>query len=362
MRRLVLASLFFVAATASAQPSVVDMSPLQGSTGGGDVVLIRVTNLPVCDPVACPVTVYFDNIPAVETSTGFDGLRAITPPHDSGNAVVTLRFFDKVIATLPWTFRFAGPGEVGAPDTFNFEPVVIPLAVGTIAPGAFGSRWKTELWVSNSADRDVAFFIGYPQCIDLCPRTFPSLAAHAAQLITLGIDGDPTNAGYLFYVQKGGAQNVHFSLRVRDVSRTGENAGTELPVFRIPGFTTNTATLLNVPVEQASRTTLRIYGNSALPVTLRVFSLPGDTLVASFDVPVAPADLRPYGETHGFPARSEYAQIGDLHEKIGDGNYRIEVTSDGSWVWALATVTNNTTQLVTAIASTPDQPYGVLRQ
>jgi len=68
MSKLILALLFLVAATASGEPSVIDISPLQGSTGGGDVVLVRATNLPMCDPVACQFNVYFDNIRAAETA------------------------------------------------------------------------------------------------------------------------------------------------------------------------------------------------------------------------------------------------------------------------------------------------------
>ena len=364
----VVLALLVSATTLLAQTSIDDVSRSQGSVGGGDVVLVHLVNPPYCDPAACQFTVSFGGVAAQRTEQiSADTLRVITPQHASGNVEVTLSVGPNIVAKYPAFFRFAGMGEIGAPDTYNFEIVVIPLAVGSDAPvpGAFGSMWTTELWVSNSGDADVELFNGYPACSDACRGTrFPVIAAHSSRLVPF--KADVTSAGYLFYVQKGGAQNVHFSLRVRDVSRSSDNAGTELPVFRLSAFgSIAPATLLNVPVEETSRTSLRIYGDGALPARLRVFRMADDALIVDEPVAVAPADLKPYGDTLGFPARSEYAQISDLRAafpQLAAGRYRIEVTSDAGWLRVLATVTNNSTQLITAIPSQPDERYGEIRQ
>ena len=367
-------ALLLFAATAAfgqATPTISDFSRTQGSVGGGDVVLIRADNLPYCDVAACPFVVSFGGVPARSTGQMSSNLlRVITPAHAPGNVEVTLSVGKTVVATSPYKFRFAGLLDIAAPDIFNYETLLIPIAVGSGTPveGAFGSRWTTDLWVSNSGDADVEFFNGYPTCPSSTPgclgARFPVITAHSSRMITF--PADVTSAGYLFYVQKGGAENIHVSLRVRDVSRSEENAGTELPLFRVSSSQpTPSATVLNLPVGDVSRTSLRVYTDSALPLRLRIFRMADDALVVDQDIQVVPADQKPYGETHGFPARSEYAQIGDLaatFSEIAADAYRVEVTSTGSWVWVLATVTNNRTQLVTAISSQPVQHYGVIRE
>ena len=344
----------FCATAVFAQVSIVNVSPAEGSTFGGDVLILHFLNPPFCDPAACQYSVTFGDVAVAPTDAiAFDMLRVVTPPHASGDVEVTLIVNGNVAAKYPIPFRFT------APDISNYETVLIPLAIGsdTPVPGAFGSRWTTELWVSNTGNNDVELFNGFPSVREV-------IAAHASR--TIALSPDATSAGYLFYVQKGGAENVHFSLRVRDVSRSTENSGTELPVFRHSGFETiPSATILNVPIDDTSRTSLRIYGDGIQPAHLRIVRLPDGAVIVDDSVPVAPADLLPFQENHGFPARSMYAQIGDLraaYSQLAAGRYRIEVGTTGSWIWALATTTNNTTQLVTAMSAQAVQPYGEIRQ
>ncbi len=358
MKTTVALALLLVAVAAFGQAtSIVDVYPLQGSTGGGDVVLIRLANPPYCDPGPCMFTVLFDRVPARSVSQGPDVLRVITPAHPIGDAEVSLNIGDFVVAKWVYKFRFAGPGAIDSPDPRNYEMVLVPLAVRSDqpVPGAFGSLWTSELWVMNSGDSDVEFFSGYPQCIDFPCGRFPVIPAHSSRLMTF--PDDARSAGYLLYVQKGGAENIDFSLRVRDVSRSSENAGTELPVPRIGFEVLQRTTILNVPVEAASRTSLRIYSN-ANAVHLRVYRMSDSELVTDEDVPMQRGTPQPVPDSHGFPARSLYAQIAP---ELGEGRYRIEVTTAGSWVFALVTVTNNQTQLVTAISSSRNGRYGIIR-
>jgi hypothetical protein len=49
-----------------------------------------------------------------------------------------------------------GQNGVQAP----YERVLIPLMIATPVPGAYGSQWKTELFIRNESDQGVAILPG----------------------------------------------------------------------------------------------------------------------------------------------------------------------------------------------------------
>jgi hypothetical protein len=349
--------------------TIVDVSHVRGSVNGGDVITVQIDDPPTCSITGCGISFLFGGIPAhatTELRTNGPGwlYRVITPAHGRGSVELTMTQFGREIARSPNRFSYMDLSDGQAFDSFNYETILIPLAVGTSEPldGAFGSKWTTEFWVSNSGDRPIEFFYGWPACASAdCGVTPPVVAPHATRLVDL--PADSTGAGYLFYAQKGGAENLLLSLRVRDESRQASSAGAEIPVLRLPSFSVRQdAMILNVPVESTSRTSLRVYGFGAARV--RLYRMTGDAIVAETTLNLPLAGNGP--SVAGWPARSGYALISDLAAAfpgIASGQYRIELTSmNNEWVWAFASVTNNTTQLVTAIGTVPTPPYGIVRE
>ena len=365
---LLLALLITIAATTAHAGSIRVLSHL-GSVGGGDLVLIRGDAdvqffSPVCDPApACAPRVLFGGVPARSVSA-FDEntVQVITPAHAKGTVDVTVTgLFGSV--TLPGAYTFDGFG--GKLARSNFEAVLIPILLGPAGqplPGLAGSSWISELWMRNRSAYPVELLTaGYPGCYEPCSpcctgtTPFPSLAAESLQRLDATIPGSVIPA-FLYYVQRGGADALSFSLRVRDVSRVAENLGTEIPIVHEEQFGSE-LDLLNVPLDPSSRTALRVYGmtGQASVVRFRIFSMPdgrplGDrSLVLDRGVNFADDLL------HDMPRQPSYGVIYDLgaaFPEILPGRYRINVSANSATVgqfWTFASATNNITQLFTTI-------------
>jgi hypothetical protein len=246
-------------------------------------------------------------------------------------------------------FTFSGWGGLIARE--NYEAVLIPISIApdTPIPGANGSRWITELWVRNAASHAVEFFYGLPDCVGNCTGNVPfpyiTPATSAAQ------PGGVTD-GTLAYVQRGSADTFTMSMRVRDVSRTGENAGTDIPLVREDDFSSTPIELLNVPIDSLSRTGLRVYDTDAkseTTATVRIMPMTGDTTpIVTTTMTLTPRDTA----QRGFLRLASYAFISDLRTafpQVPEGRYRIEVTPVKFTGWAFASSTNNDTQLVTTV-------------
>ena len=347
-------SLLSTAAFAGQFLEIDSIRPDVGSINGGDLVLIDIRyqlDNPICDPISCEqlVQVYFGDVPARSVVNDRGLLRAITPAHAKGTVPVTVTLLN--LTATRYTYRFVDIQDASKPD-WNYDRVLLPVAVSQAGgvQGAYGSIWKSELWVTNRGEHPVEVFVGDPVCIDpvFCAgKGYPLLAP--GQTKQLHVIPNTQNAAYLVYVQKGGADDVVFSLRVRDVSRTDDNHGTEVPVPREDELHADGATILNVPIDDRSRTALRIYnitgGIQPLDVPVKISTLDG-TVVASKTITLQPVEIP---RTTSFLTYAAYAMLGDLRlefPELPQGTYRIDLEGP---VWGLASVTNNRTQLVTAI-------------
>src|SRR3954451_2265822 len=140
-------------------------------------------------------------------------------------------------------FTFSGMGGLIARE--NYEAILIPIAVApdNPIPGANGSRWMTELWLRNAAPHAVEYFYGFPDCPTPCPgpnTPFPYVTPATAVSQPGGVAD-----GTLAYVQRGSADTFTLAMRVRDISRSNENAGTDIPLVRDEDFHTTAIELLN---------------------------------------------------------------------------------------------------------------------
>jgi len=281
--------------------------------------------------------------------------RAITP--SMPNTVAVDVFVEGVAGSYRPFIFYSITGGINAE---NYEPVLVPIPVTTNdrpTPGANGSLWRSDFWVHNRGANPVELFVGgKPRCTllcSLCCNNLPPPAVQASGTLGGGDFHTPLDSPQLFYIQRGGADDLTFSLRVRDVSRSGENAGTDIPVARERDTRVGSIELLDVPIEEGSRTSLRVYetlGHLVFPITLRIARMDGPVVVEK------EVRLESPQPDSGFPfvPVPAFLQIGDLRAELPQlqpGRYRIEVTSNTiDRLWMLATVTNNETQFVTAIA------------
>ena len=319
MKRL--AILLFFALPLFAQTPPYSIEPASGSVVGGDLVIIK-GNFPMTQTYE----IYFDaiRIRSIGFSDDGDVLVINTPPHLPGRSKVTLRV-NGVLVDPGLTFEFTG--YVGLP----FERVLLPVFTPPIA-GAFGSEFRTELDVVNTAAEPVSIYGLTTCCGGAVDPRIPFMLPRRIALPVLIANGAP---GRFALVPRDQVQHLTANLRAYDTSRSSENFGTEVPVARMTkDFTTEPFALLGVPLDARFRKTLRIYAEDPNVVTIRGLG--------------APRTVTLTGNTDMFtPA---YAEISDFPAGTGLTDVIIEPTRAGAGVWAFITVTNNETQHITTIA------------
>ncbi|MEO8379209.1 MAG: hypothetical protein ABI779_06055 [Acidobacteriota bacterium] len=226
-------------------------------------------------------------------------------------------------------------------------------------PGAFGSLWQARTWLRYSGDVD-ADIVPRPFCFGIqCPLGgvlepgWPSVPFQT-------LAGFPESA-ILVHVDSRYASRVTFESRIRDLSRSSESAGTEVPVIREDRIANAPVYLLNVPLDVWFRHTLRVY---ALPeiespeVEIRYFRQPDDSgSRLDLDITLLKAERLHLRTRRDFPTYQLYPSVGEVGnfqlapELAGQERIWIEVVpvTPGLRIWAFASVTNNETQEVTLV-------------
>ena len=226
------------------------------------------------------------------------------------------------IAAAVFVFVALFPRSVEAQD---FERILIPLAFRGEVPGAFGTRWTTIILMFNDDSHEVQFYENAPPAQPLRPRGFTFVQPVPS----------PTLAAWM-YVERGA--KVKFGALLRDASRADENAGSEIPVVRESELA-NRVILPFVPTRGPWRVALRIYAAEATTARVRMYRQ--DRLDPFVDEEVALSG--------GSPA---IFQVNDLlvrwPQLEATASVRIEIDAAAP-VWAMASLTNNVTQLVTVI-------------
>ena len=229
------------------------------------------------------------------------------------------------------------------------DPLLIPIA-GSF-PGAYGTRWTTDVWVFNDSDEPTNLFAEV--CMNL-GAFFPCgnraiVPAHGALALELGGQRDARSPQLYLNPPNDVAGRLHFSVRVHDLSRPDE-IGTQIPIVRRSDFRTGRVELMNVPVNDGFRGLLRIYDEMRFlraAVTVRAFAMQSGTLLAERKLEQSlPTDN---------PLRWTFI-VGDL---LSDAQVRahasirieIEEADPDASLWALLTLTDNATQRITVVTS-----------
>jgi hypothetical protein len=233
----------------------------------------------------------------------------------------------------------------------NFEWVMIPVA------GDYRSPWLVEHRLMVDETIEV-----YPRAIGGCNG--PCIANPFLPGLPIDPTWDVIPHSYglpasLIYTRKGDSEKVHVSTRVRHGSQRTDSWGTEVPTIRPHELKKGRLVLLDVPLDPAFRTTLRIYDPTArdwMGVRVRVFGRsdahPDVQILADIerafihsDRQITPALL---------PLHPGYIEIDRLTDPIQDGTGRrvwiiVESIDPELDFWAFASVTSNTTQHVTLV-------------
>ena len=346
-RRLVLLFSFFLSSSLFAEPPapvIESIEPVQGRVQGGDRVTITGRNFdggPCEDfhrcgpavaftlphPDGCCVSGVGKIISATDTQIVIE-----TPEHATGLTHVTVVAKSGAEATVPNAYRFGREG---------YRRILVPIAFSGEVPGANGSRWVSEL-------RGRVFYPGTVE-VSRTPAVVPQSLVQGPFTFT---DLPSSNRGMFLYVTEG-----HFltmNLRVRDVSRDAENFGTEVPLVTAEESTTAFAfDLLDIPVGPKYRQTLRVYnfeGRRGVQIGVRVLARGGteNLVFAHYVMP----EEEPIQEFPQFPGYLEI-NLADLLPANYAGNVDVSVSHPaGPRMWAMVSVTNNETQLVTMVTPT----------
>jgi hypothetical protein len=243
----------------------------------------------------------------------------------------------------------------------NYRKVLLPIDLHQRIPGDRGSLWDTRLWVLNDAGIPVEMRNWIRSCvIPECPPNgpVPPSVSFQTKHSAIGPDGIP---GAFLLIDERFVSLFAFRLNVFDTTRTAEADGTELPVVAENGFR-QSLNLLDVPARGANlRHTIRVYSlDGSLPgmIRIRVFrikpSLPTGTARVDEQLgeAVIPIQLPSQGTEDVFPG---YIQLDDLRTiapavlESDRLRVRIDSMTPDIRIWAFASVTSNTTSVVTTI-------------
>ncbi|HXH92209.1 MAG TPA: hypothetical protein VNN25_11560, partial [Thermoanaerobaculia bacterium] len=213
--------------------------------------------------------------------------------------------------------------------------ILFPLSFQ--GPGAFGSQWTTESFLSSSGS--AAYFRDPLPCAG-CSSTFTLGTSRLTN------DGNPW--GHVLYALRGTTGSLELASRIRDTSRQAITAGTEVPVVRERDFRA-LLRFMNIPVDPKYRVTLRLWALGDYPqYSVGVDAVPALQNGISL--------TRITGTSMWFGSMDVTSMI-----KLADGNpTNLLVTPwpNGGTnllpappIWGMLSITNNDTQQVTIVSS-----------
>lgn len=326
-----------------------EVYPSVAPIGGGTQVRIEINGgALLCAPSAAACqnveSLTFGGKPAQYQILNGNTILATAPPNGPGGAPIDLKV--ETLAPMEFTaFRYFDPAA--APDPIAFDRVLFPVYFS--GPGAFGSFWQTDAAIENVARGVVGAWHTLTLATDCnvaAPCTGPLPGGATAYLAT-----SSRERGLLYFPERRHESFLRYGLHVRDASRSTLDVGTEIPVVTTRK-TTYDLSLLDIPADARYRTTLRIYDVDGVErsVNVAVTLMGAPAPAQTFSVPLttgctsAACDAPAYATLNVDPIT--------VTSSVGM-RIRISAPMHDARLWAVATVTNNETQHVTAY--TPQQ-------
>ena len=152
------------------------------------------------------------------------------------------------------------------------------------------------------------------------------------------------------------ADDVEFSLRFADTARTALNGGTDMPVVRERDLRLDSLNLLNVPMTHDYRVLLRLYETAYRDSTFRIAFYAYDAtsgqqrVLHQEEIGITTPQDGPFRTESGY-LQYDITRLLDTDSTAWPETIHIEIRplKPGSRFWAMASVTNNATQLVTLV-------------
>lgn len=249
------------------------------------------------------------------------------------------------------------------------EKVLFPIVLPGTVPGANGSLWSTNLRILNNSESPVVVR-SYPSLQHCAIPTGCSLRPPQGVVTPLPpqksfiprVSGTPQNPGVVLELEPSSAARIRFSLRVQDLSRQSATWGTQIPVVRERDFTSSGVDLIDIPVAETFRTTLRIYEIDPSPAgaaRVQIFAIDdtagldhgqSDRLLG--DMVVALQSDPERGRYAPGYAQLNDEQFLDRSKLFPRERLRLHVAPVAPTlrVWAFVSATNNETQHVTIVS------------
>jgi hypothetical protein len=241
---------------------------------------------------------------------------------------------------------------VGAREAWRMR--LVPLSLRPVQ-GANGSLWKTEMTMLIRSGEPVEVEPdgcepGAPECQGTGQPPLGQ-AFDPAQIWPVLFHGE-----HFLYVRAADFDNVRMNTRVHDANRFTQTAGAEIPSPRDDEFTSETITLLNIPVEPQYRHTLRIYddaGRDGARVVIRIYADDEHEPRVTFAQVLRAKDTTTRVSTAQLPVYPALAQLtlGQLLATDGIESLRVEIQpiDPGVRIWSFVSITNNDTHHVTTV-------------
>lgn len=243
-----------------------------------------------------------------------------------------------------------------AAEVESWTRILLPL-IGPDVHGANGALWRTQVTALIASDTEIEIEPLACPSILICPNLAMPLRVpfdvYERQLAGF-LPGGP---GQFVYLHMSDEAKLHLNARVYDVSRTLETAGSEIRIVREKDFTSDTISLLGIPVASQYRHTLRVYDLDArdgTQVAIRIYAnaettprlsvtrtltVPQPAQTTIQDLPVQPGTIQ--------------LEIGQLLPLAGIETLRVDIEplDAGLRLWSFVSVTNNDTHHVTTFSS-----------
>ena len=224
------------------------------------------------------------------------------------------------------------------------ESVVLIPIYSSASNGALGSRWQTHLTIRNDTPGAVLFT---PlRCESPCagPDSLAPQSTRMEDAIRPGLSFE----GRLIRFSTPTPAQIAFELRVNDMSRNAQSAGTEIPVVRENDLRTRVL-LLNIPTDERFRQSLRIYDlANGMKIRLRIFAVDANEplvdarldLLQPPEATTTPAQIAVHGLTDQYP----------ILRTVDALRVEIDASDSTQRLWAFVSITNNSSQEFTTIS------------
>jgi len=182
-------------------------------SGAPDKIRLTGRKLAICtapDQCASSTVRFGATVAEVLITTG-DELVVRAPTHDPGPVDVTIDRGDTTLRSVGAFYYI--PVSAEPPNPAFYEPVLFPVIFA--GPGAFGSRWDTEVVIRNENDYPLTLQAGSIFNADCSPVCDSRPQDHS----TVKLNGGVYRTGYIQLVPRQAAPRLHFGVLVRDLSR-----------------------------------------------------------------------------------------------------------------------------------------------